>query len=161
MGGRPNHGAWCLSRDIIAHFFWYGANANGCYGTLKFAPSEKVYGWWHINGNLVTPNYGRRSLEEVPTAEDFQQCQADDSPDQTECMALVDQIFTYEMNHPEHFVLLSSDEDGLEIDSATGLAMVTPSTTSVDSWAVYGLAGVGFAFLMVQGASWFKRQTQK
>jgi hypothetical protein len=156
--GQNNHGAWCLSTDGNDHHGWTGSGASGCYRTLRFDDNGSVY---YYHDQNWTP--GRRSLEECPTLEDVQECEADESRDQAECNALVDQIFNYDMNHPELGELLPADEGGLgiEIDSAMGMAMVTPSTDNLNSWAVYGLAGVGFAFLAVQGATWFKKQTQK
>jgi hypothetical protein len=154
--GRQNGGAWCLSTDPNDGKGWAKKfSVSGCYRTLRFDNNDKVY---YYHDQNWTP--GRRALEEVPTLEAVQECENDESRDQSECEALVDLIFQFDMKHPELGELLEED-GGVSIQRAMSMAMVTPETTSVDSWAMYGLAGVGFAFLMVQGAVWFKKQTQK
>lgn len=153
--GANNGGAWCLSTDGNDYTTWADKfHVGGCYRTLRFDNNGRVY---YYHDQNWTP--GRRALEEVPTLEDVQECENDESRDQSECEALVDLIFQFDMKHPELGELLEED-GGVSIQQAMGMAMVTPET-SVDSWAIYGLAGVGFAFLMVQGATWFKKQTQK
>jgi len=149
-------GGWCLSTDGNDGKGWAETfNLSGCYRTLRFDADGKVYYYHDQNWKPE-----RRALEEVPTLEDVQECENDESRDQSECEALVDLIFQFDMKHPELGELLKED-GGASTQKAMSMAMVTPETTSVDSWAVYGLAGVGFAFLMVQAGVWFKKQTQK
>jgi hypothetical protein len=161
--GRDEHGAWCLSTDWRDHHRWEGTGnrVSGCWRTLLFNNDGLVY--FYLDQNW-TPD-GRRSLAEVPTVEDVQECEADDSRDQSECNALVDQILTDDMTHPENLVLLPQDEDlvleALKQEQMQQRAMMAELSAGVrasmfnvksaaepmtfDDYVVYAFAALGMA----------------
>lgn len=110
--------AWCLSKDRRDGEGFRGVvGGKTCYETLRFNGANRgVLGWHYV----PRATRGRRSLQnsQSPT-EAVQACEADPSRDQAECddifTDMVDQILTFEADHPEGFVELSSDV--LENDS--------------------------------------------
>jgi hypothetical protein len=164
--GMDEGNMWCLSEDVHDYWGWPGYRGMmTCFRLLLFAADGHAYYyhdfWW-------TPD-GRRAMEDtseenVPTADDFNQCEADESKTHEECVDFVDQIFKNAISHPERRErtatvarVENSDDDG------TLWAMANRASTSADfSWAaIYGFAGIGFAFVMLQGAKIVKRLTQK
>jgi len=93
-----------------------------CYPTLNFKGfntdlfSPKVY------GAFESPHSGRRrQLEGIPTVADVKACEDDADRSQEECTELVDQILTYESEHPEDFVEITDNSPAwVEVETSEG-----------------------------------------
>jgi hypothetical protein len=110
--------AWCLSTDQSDGAGFSGRIYSGtCYRTLILRPDGRVSFYYDQS---YCPDC-RRSLEGIPTTEDVNACEDDPAKDEEECVALVDQILTYEMNHPENYVALpdETEEDIPENEDAS------------------------------------------
>jgi len=113
--GGDNAYAWCLSTDWSDGkrfndksqdiFDWDVISAGGCYSTFRLETNGKVSGWigW-------TPTYWqRRALVDaaeaanVPSTAEVNACVADESRPAEECDDLVNQILSFEIEHPEGF----------------------------------------------------------
>jgi len=102
--GNDQGGAWCLSTDANdASGSWANVvTAGTCFRTLRFnGANRRVGGWgsWHPL---------RRSLEGVPTDAEVDACEEDPERD---CTDLVDQVLTFEAQHPEGFIDLTEIEE--------------------------------------------------
>jgi hypothetical protein len=157
--GMDGGGQWCLSRDINDNQGWEGYSGSGrCYSLLEFNSNGGTYYYHDFNW---TPD-GRRALQEgddetVPTVSDFDECEADENTSQKACEALVNQIIDNIVAHPE----LREEAGTVEVETSDDTATVTmmTSTSSIDSWAIYGFAAVGLAFVMVQSFKVLKKQS--
>lgn len=111
--GMQNGGAWCLSTDTNdAGGIWADyISAGRCFRTLRFNH------WNNRVGGAVTWHPLRRSMEEnegLPTDAEVDACEADPERD---CTDLVDQILTFQIQHPEQFIDLPSEVQPLNEDS--------------------------------------------
>jgi len=102
--GDDNGYMWCMSEDYFDYDDWEGFNgANRCYRLLEFAADGLVY---YYHDFFWTPD-GRRAMqdagndENVPTAADFNACEADETKTHEQCEDLVDLIFQNVIAHPE------------------------------------------------------------
>merc|ERR1712156_83909 len=81
---------------------------NICYSTLRMDPDGQVWGW---TGWRPTYWEGRRRMlddaaeaaTKLPSTAEVDACVDDESRSAEECDDLVDQILSFEMEHPEGF----------------------------------------------------------
>jgi len=125
--GSDNEYAWCLSRDsddaaALNDQVSWNPVISGCYSTLRMNPSRSVSGW---SGFIPTFWQHRRMLADaeaanLPSANDVNACLADPARPEEECDALVEQIFSFEIEHSEGFTRAAEfpiDEEELELPS--------------------------------------------
>jgi len=101
--------AWCLSTDQSDGASFEGRiHGNICYRALILKPDGSV---WYYLDQSYSP--GRRMLDgiPVPTDEEVKDCELDPTRDNEECIALIDQILTYDLHHPENFVEVTDETD--------------------------------------------------
>jgi len=122
-GEQPTFGktpmAWCLSTNQSDGTTFEGMiHGNICYRALILKPDGSV---WYYLDQSYSP--GRRMLDgiPVPTDEEVKDCELDPTRDNEECIALIDQILTYDLLHPENFVEVTdeTEEDNTEDDESS------------------------------------------
>jgi len=117
FGATPK--AWCLSTDQSDGSAFDGRIfGNICYRALILKPDGSVH---YYLDQSYSP--GRRMLGgiPVPTDEEVKDCELDPTRDNEECIALIDQILTYDLLHPENFVEVTdeTEEDNTEDDESS------------------------------------------
>lgn len=127
--------AWCLSKDRADGEGFRGVvGGKTCYETLRFNGANSGVCGWHYRPRST---HGRRSLQDsLSPTEAVKACEADPARDQEECddifTDMVDQILTFEVDHPEGFVELSSEVLGSDSFGAHATHMKEKITTLRD-----------------------------
>jgi len=116
--GSNNAYAWCLSTDAYdgtrfnqesqKRLDWNVISMGVCYSTLRMDPNGQVWGWNGWRPTYWETSTGRRMLDDaeaanLPSTAEVDACVDDESRSAEECDDLVDQILSFEMEHPEGF----------------------------------------------------------
>merc|ERR1712157_562221 len=85
---------------------WNVISMGVCYSTLRMDPNGQVWGWKGWRPTYWETSTGRRMLDaaedaNLPSTAEVDACVDDESRSAEECDALVDQILSFEMEHPE------------------------------------------------------------
>lgn len=131
--GRNDGGMWCLSEDFDDIDGWEGySGPDRCFRLLEFAADGEVYYYddW-------IP-YDRRAMqdagddENVPTADDFNACEADETKTHEQCEDLVDLIFQNAIAHPERAKIVGQEHHKLGLPDSTNFCSNIISNTECD-----------------------------